>query len=130
MWYNFFTAPGSLSDEKNDVEYKEHLLWNIANIVAFSSIRNYETKYCPLKDLHCTQNFSSFYLKMCKLIIKNCFVKIKIELDFILSEITFDDGIGKRWETYFLKSLHVFSKDTKDIPLKTALKTFTIRTFF
>ena len=52
-----------------DVEKKEHLLWKIANIVAFSSRRPYETKYSPFKDLHGTQNFSSFYLKMCKLII-------------------------------------------------------------
>ena len=36
MWYNL-TAPGSFSDEKYDVEEKEHLLWKIANIVHFLS---------------------------------------------------------------------------------------------
>ena len=39
------------------------------NVYLFSAKR----KYSPLKDLHCTQNFSSFYLKMCKLIIKKLF---------------------------------------------------------
>ena len=68
----------------------------IANIVAFSSRRSYATKYSPFKDLHCTQNFSSFYLKMCKLIINKLFVKVKINLDIILSEITFDNGVVKR----------------------------------
>ena len=68
----------------------------IANIVVFSFRRPYATKYSPFKDLHCTQNFSSFYLQMCKLIIKNCFDKVKINLDIILSEITFDNDVVKR----------------------------------
>ena len=40
---------------------------------------------------------------MSKLIIKNCFVKVKINLDIILSEKTFDNGVVKRWVAYFLK---------------------------
>ena len=45
--------------------------------------------------MYSTQNFSSFYVKMWKLIIK--------KLDTILSEITFDNDVVKRLEAYFLK---------------------------
>ena len=66
------------------------MLWKISNIVAFSSRRLYATKYSPFKDLHCTRNFSSFMLKCVNWLSKNCFVKVKINLDIILSEIAFD----------------------------------------
>ena len=46
------------SDEKIDV--KNHLLWKKPNIVIFSSRRPDATNYDPFKDLHFTQNFSSF----------------------------------------------------------------------
>ena len=42
------------------------------------------------------QNFSSVDIKMCKLIIKIYFVKFKINLDIILSKLTFDNGVVKR----------------------------------
>ena len=42
------------------------------------------------------QNFSSFDIKMCKLIIKIYFVTFKINLDIILSKLTFDYGAVKR----------------------------------
>ena len=103
IYDSIFTVPGSFSDEKYDVEKKEHLLWRIENIVAFSSRRPYATKYSPFKDLHCTQNFSSFYFKMCKLVIKKIvLLKLKINLEITLSEIIFDNGIVKRWVAYFL----------------------------
>ena len=101
------TAPGSFSNEKYDVEKKEHLSWKIANIVAFSSRRPYATKNSPFQDLHCTQNISTFYLKICKLIIKKLLLKLK-SIFIILSEITVDNGAVKRWAAYFLKcQMHV-----------------------
>ena len=70
------------SDEKYDIEKKDHLFWKIANIVAFSSKRPYATKYSTLQDLHCTQNFASttsvfykisfiklFFLNLCIILI-------------------------------------------------------------
>ena len=90
------------SDEKYDVEEKEHLLWKRANIVAFSSRKLYATKYSPFKDLHCKKTFQVFILKYVNWLSKNCFVKFKINFDIILSEITFDNGVVKRWVPYFL----------------------------
>ena len=94
----------SFSDAKYDVEWKEHLLLKIANIEAFSSNRPYATKYSPVKDLYCKQNFSSFILKCVIWLSKNSFVKVKINPDIILSEIGSDNGAVKRWVGYFLKS--------------------------
>ena len=56
----------------------------------------------PLKTC-ITRNSSSFYLNICKLVIKRCFVKVKINTDIILSERTFDNGVVKRCVAYFLK---------------------------
>ena len=51
---------------------------------------------------------ASFYLKMCKLIIKELFfLKLKINLDIILSEITFDYGVVKSWVAYILKTVYL-----------------------
>ena len=89
---DIFQTKNIMSNRKN-IRYGK-----ITNIVAFSSRRPYATKYSPFKDLHCIQNFSCFHLKMGKLLIKNCFVKVKINLDIMLSEITlnFDNGVVKR----------------------------------
>ena len=48
---------------------------------------------------------------MCWLIIKkNCFVRVKIDLDIILSEITFVHGVVKRWVAYFLNCPNMSDK--------------------
>ena len=53
---------------------RNNIWYEIANIVAFSFTRPYTTKYSPFKKkLHSTQNYSSFYKKMCNLIIRNLF---------------------------------------------------------
>ena len=65
-----FATPGSLSDEKYDVGKKTHLMWKIANIVAFST-KPYSEKYCHFKNLHSIYNFSGFHTEMCILIIRN-----------------------------------------------------------
>ena len=54
--------------------------------VEFSSRRPCATKYSPFKDFHCTQIDNK----------RNCFVKVKINFDVILSEIKFDNDLVKR----------------------------------
>ena len=77
-----FTAHGAFSDEKYDIKWKEHLLWNIANIVAFSSRKPYTTKkIVPLKTCIVHKTFQAFILKCVNWLSKNCVVKIKINLD-------------------------------------------------
>ena len=56
----------------------------------------YATKYIPLKDLHCTKKFQVFILTCVNWLSKNCFVKVKINLDIVLSDITFDNGVVKK----------------------------------
>ena len=88
MWYNFYCA-WIFSDEKYDVEKKEHLLWKIANIVAFSSRRPSATKYSPFRTCIVHKTLKVFILKCVnfkKKLSKNCFVKVKLNLDIILSD--------------------------------------------
>ena len=63
--------------------------------------------------MHCRQNFSSFYVKLCNWVSKTCFVKVEINLDIILSEITFDNGVVKRWVPYFLEVIQVNNSKNK-----------------
>ena len=58
---------------KNMTSIERTSVMENSHIVAFSSRRPNATKHSPFKALHYTQNFSSFYLKMCKLIIKILF---------------------------------------------------------
>ena len=46
-----------------------------------------------------------FILRCVNWLSKNCFVRVKINLDIILSEITFDNGVVKRWVSYFLQTI-------------------------
>ena len=57
----------------------------------------------PLKTCIVHKTFQAFMLKCVNWLSKTCFVKVKINLDIILSEITFDNGVVKRWVAYFLK---------------------------
>ena len=47
--------------------------------------------------------FSNFYTRCVYLLSGTCSVKVKIELDIILSEITFNYSLVKRRVAYFLK---------------------------
>ena len=49
--------------------------------------------------------FQVFILRCVNWLSKNCFVRVKINLDIILSEITFDNGVVKRWVSYFLQTI-------------------------
>ena len=46
--------------------------------------------------MHSTQNFPNFLYRCVNELSETCYVKVKINLDFIISEITFDNGIAKK----------------------------------
>ena len=48
-----------------------------------------------LKTCIVRQTFQVFIIKYVNLLSNTCFVKVKINLDIILSEITFDNGVVK-----------------------------------
>ena len=83
--------------------------------MAFSSKRPYATKYFLLKTGIVHKTFQVFMLKCVNWISKTCFVKVKINLDIILSEITFDNGVVKRWVPYFLEVIQVNNSKNKKI---------------
>ena len=84
---------------------KKHLMWKIANIEAFSSTKPYATKYSPFKNCILYITFHVFIQRCVYWLLGTCFVKVKINPDIILSEITFDYSVVKRWVAYFFNSL-------------------------
>ena len=82
--------------------WKETLMWNEQHFQHFFTKSN-AAEYTSLKTLHSILNFSNFYKIICKWIIK----KVKINLDIIFWEKTFDYGEVKRWVIYLLKILKV-----------------------
>ena len=77
-----------------------HLMWNEQHFQHFFTKSN-AAEYTSFKKLHSLLNFLSFYYIMCKWIIK----KVKINLDIIFSEITFDYSEVNRWVPYLLKKI-------------------------
>ena len=59
----------------------------------------------PLKTCIVHKTFPVFILKCVYWLSKNCFLKIKINLDIISSEIKVGNGVVKRWVVYFLQFL-------------------------
>ena len=88
---------------------KTHLIWNLANIVVFSSKDLTQQNTVPLKTCILHHFFQVFMLKCVHWLSKTFFVKMKINVDIILSEITFDNGVEKRWVAYFLNLSHLWS---------------------
>ena len=61
----------------------------------------------PLKTCILDKTFQVFMLNCVNWLSKTYFVKFKINLDIILSEITFDNGVVKRWVPFFLEVIQV-----------------------
>ena len=80
-------------------------MWKIANIVAFSSTKSFAANYSPLKICIPYTTFKFLYKEWCKYWLSGtCFVKVWMNFDITLSEITLDYGVLKRWVAYCLKN--------------------------
>ena len=66
-----------------------------------------------------SNRWNILYEKYCCIFFyKTCFVKVKINLDIILSEITFNNGVVKILVTCFLNTLHIKVKTNKKLTVQ------------